>query len=350
MSNLTPIVYSRTKYADYGYLAKPAPFQKSDQWKLLSRHVRMVMAVEFGRGPMKSRRWHVMAIDGLVVVGIATHEFGRTDFDSRPIRGYYGFVMSPESAFLPDIRHFRLLDESIVAPVHEKHGQLSDSWLSDCLTGSSDGIGPLHVNGSSASVVFNEDKTQVKFFAETAAPEKILNDAIRKAVACARRASQFEFVWGLANHDHAKEVPFMNVVCLGDKSERTELATERDRKEGLGPLSDPPPVEERIHGKISPARQKKNICRLEPLRKLVAGITHLLFSAAFSKDKFQRAVKCGKDTAFEPDNGHSPNDQTAGSFGFSWGMKAEEPDESRSACEGKRDAAPVSTLKIKRFG
>lgn len=211
MIGFEPLIYTRTKNIDYRFVATPQALKDSRHWDSVEHHIRMVLADEGSRGPLLERRWHIMSVDGYLLVGIATYEFERLDYTGCPIRGYYGILLKSIIEALPSLEVFRQLDKAFVEPIFNDIYASGSTWKSDV-----ESISFYGQNGNAyntSSIEFNRDEKSVKFF-NAVNIDSILPSAYSEAIRCAERKQPFEFVWGLSSRSHAKEVPFMNVVCL----------------------------------------------------------------------------------------------------------------------------------------
>ena len=211
MISFEPLIYTRTKNVDYRFVATPQALKGSRCWDFVEHHIRMVLADEGSRGPLLGRRWHIMSIDGYLLIGIATYEFERLDYTGCPIRGYYGILLKSVVEVMPSLELFRQLDRTFVDPIFNDIYASGSTWEDNV-----ESIAFLGQNGSvshESPIDFNHDEKCVRFFDDFVI-DSILPKAYDEAIRCVKQKRTFEFVWGLSSRSHAKEVPFMNVVCL----------------------------------------------------------------------------------------------------------------------------------------
>ena len=162
MISFEPLIYTRTKNVDYRFVATPQALKGSRCWDFVEHHIRMVLADEGSRGPLLGRRWHIMSIDGYLLIGIATYEFERLDYTGCPIRGYYGILLKSVVEVMPSLELFRQLDRTFVDPIFNDIYASGSTWEDNV-----ESIAFLGQNGSvshESPIDFNHDEKCVRFF------------------------------------------------------------------------------------------------------------------------------------------------------------------------------------------
>lgn len=216
-----PLIYTRTKYIDYRVVVAPQSLKFSNRWELILNHLRLVMADDGDYGPLQGRRWHVMSVDGHVLVGIATYEFARSDEEKRPIRGYYGALLPIESISFPTDAFFNSLDRLFVEPIFTEVTPTSTTgnpkWCVIENVHEIDDSLNEYTLANEETYDFNLSENNTRFF-NNVDLDKILAAAFKVATESAKGNKFFEFVYGLNKRVHATEGCFMNAVCYETNS------------------------------------------------------------------------------------------------------------------------------------
>ena len=210
MSTLRAVVFTRPYpigLGDYTFFVRPVEFVKDRRF--LDAHIRNVLHEDDSGaiGGIKGRRWHVLRRGDLVIVGMATNEFGRRDESGRAIRGYYGFAMPANDIKLPSETLFKELDKVCVEPAFMQAPVRTKD--SDCLSGELfDDPAQYKVALDSHKWNFNTDPSRISFHCCDG-----FGDILSSALAAASQNAEFEIVIGVNTVEHAKLLPILNCVC-----------------------------------------------------------------------------------------------------------------------------------------
>ena len=210
MSTLRAVVFTRPYpigLGDYTFFVRPVEFVKDRRY--FDAHIRNVLHEDDSGaiGSIKGRRWHVLRRGDLVIVGMATNEFGRRDESGRAIRGYYGFAMPANDIKLPSETLFKELDKVCVEPVFMQAPVRTKD--SDCLSGELfDDPVQYKVLSDSHKWSFNTNPSRIRFHCCDE-----VGDILSSALAAASQNAEFEIVIGLNTEEHAKRLPILNCVC-----------------------------------------------------------------------------------------------------------------------------------------
>ncbi len=210
MSTLEAVVFTRPYpigLGDYTFFVRPGEFVKDR--KFFDAHIRNVLHEDDSGaiGSIRGRRWHVLRRGDLVVVGMATNEFGRSDEGGRAIRGYYGFVMPANDVKLPSETLFKELDKVCVEPAFMQAPVRTKD--SDCLSGELfDDPAQYMVALDSHKWCFNTNPNLIRFHCSDDVAA-----ILSSALFAASQNPEFEIVIGLNTIEHAKRLPILNCVC-----------------------------------------------------------------------------------------------------------------------------------------
>ena len=210
MSTLRAVVFTRPYpigLGDYTFFVRPVEFVKDRHY--FDAHIRNVLHEDDSRaiGSIKERRWHVLRRGDLVIVGMATNEFGRRDESGRAIRGYYGFAMPADNVKLPSIALFKELDKVCVEPAFMQAPVRTKD--SDCLSGELfDDPAQYKIASDSHKWSFNTNPKKMCFHCCDE-----VRSILSAALVAASQNDEFELVVGLNTIEHAKKLPILNCVC-----------------------------------------------------------------------------------------------------------------------------------------
>lgn len=210
MSTLRAVVFTRPYpigIGDYTFFVRPVEFVKDRRF--FDAHIRNVLHEDDSGaiGGIKGRRWHVLRRGDLVIVGMATNEFGRRDESGRAIRGYYGFAMPANDIKLPSETLFKELDKVCVEPAFMQAPVRTKD--SDRLSGELfDDPAQYKVALDSHKWNFNTNPSRISFHCCDE-----VGDILSSALAAASHNAEFEIVIGLNTEEHAKRLPILNCVC-----------------------------------------------------------------------------------------------------------------------------------------